>query len=247
MGRVASVHGDGVNLLLEDGAVISLLLANLPLRPWAMSVIADLRHWDEREQVSLGTSPAPQATRRIEMRHVELVDLRMQRRPKAIRPELRRFFNSIATVPHGEDDVTESVAAALTEPDPEKMVLRLAGLVGLGEGLTPAADDFVIGMLAGLDWISAALPQARKLRLQMTQAIRQQALHERTTRLSAQLLTSACEGEYAEPVLDLLHAATTRPFSAAGVEPAIARVRRLGHSSGHWLLEGMNAGICVAS
>ena len=53
--------------------------------------------------------------------------------------------------------------------DRERAARRIERLVGWGEGLTPAGDDFLIGLLAGLDALvhgeprRRAVPQLRSL------------------------------------------------------------------------------------
>ncbi len=97
----------------------------------------------------------------------------------------------------------------------------LMSFIGRGEGLTPAGDDFLLGVLLVLDnWrfanavvLKAALP----------------ALLERTTDISRAMLEQGCHSRYSALLLAL----------AAGEAQAVARVADYGHSSGHDMLAGI--------
>jgi len=245
-GRVASVHQGSVNLLVDDGAVITLLTANAPLRPWAMNVESDLGAWSTHDSVMFGAEPADTTIRRVDPSRMQVVDLRMRRRPRAAPPGCRELLLPIAAWPTGPSAIQQALGPVLHEVDVAAFGQQLAELVGMGDGLTPAVDDFVVGTLASLDWMSAAKPHARRLQRMIVDALCDHNLEQRTTRLSAQLLWSACEGEYAEPILDLLFATTRRPQARVLVEAAGERVRTMGHSSGPWLLAGVNAGLTAA-
>jgi hypothetical protein len=123
-----------------------------------------------------------------------------------------------------------SAVGALSTHD----VARAAGdLAGLGEGSTPAGDDFLVGALYALRWL---LPDARADQLCESIAA---AAAPRTTRLSGQFLQRAAGGE-AIPTWSFFLSAL-----AAG-EPARIRagsrgVLALGHTSGRAALEGFLA------
>lgn len=113
----------------------------------------------------------------------------------------------------------------------------LRKLIGLGVGLTPAGDDFLVGLISWLTWRddrSAAV-------VRMRDAIRSGAAD--TTPLSAALLTAAVEGDFALPLLRL-YAAWNDPDDARFAEAARV-VSGLGHTSGIDLLGGVLAGTQV--
>jgi Protein of unknown function (DUF2877) len=102
----------------------------------------------------------------------------------------------------------------------------LTALVGLGPGSTPAGDDLLGARLATLR-VFGHHAEADRLWAAIDPA--------RTSPLSAALLAHAAEGEVAAPVARLL-----RALGGAGpVEPAVAAVAALGHTSGPWLLRGV--------
>lgn len=122
----------------------------------------------------------------------------------------------------GERTPTQDRAAGILERG------RPEELVGLGEGLTPAGDDFLIGVLAALEWMGADGPRRR-----LTQALAGRL--DGTTTLSRAFLARAMEGEYSQPVLDLFRALE----DPAATAQATARLCAIGHSSGSDMLGGI--------
>jgi len=107
-------------------------------------------------------------------------------------------------------------------------------LVGLGPGLTPAGDDVLAGLLVTLHHLGGQ--DGRALVDALRDAV-MPAAGERTTSLSAALLRHAARGEAAQEVVSVVDAVGGhRP-----AEPALARLLRIGHSSGHDLARGVLA------
>ena len=105
------------------------------------------------------------------------------------------------------------------------------GLVGLGEGSTPAGDDWLAARLVTL----AALGHEIEARREWERIVPYVRV---TTPLSASLLRAASRGEAAGPVIDLLRALG----GGRQLASAVRRVLALGASSGHWLALGVLAG-----
>jgi Protein of unknown function (DUF2877) len=80
------------------------------------------------------------------------------------------------------------------------VLAALDALVGLGPGLTPAGDDFIVGWLAGLSLVADTDAKVRFLR-----AIRASidGLRGKTTSISAQHLDDACALMFSERLSDL--------------------------------------------
>ena len=109
----------------------------------------------------------------------------------------------------------------------------LPTLVGLGEGLTPSADDAVVGVLAGLDVLGL-----RVLRAGLVAALPAD-IEARTPRVSAQALRAAADGMYGAPLLALLEAlAAGKP-----ADRAAADLSAVGHRSGRDTLLGLAAAL----
>jgi Protein of unknown function (DUF2877) len=127
------------------------------------------------------------------------------------------------------------LAAAIDRFDADRAVDALALLVGLGPGLTPSGDDFIVGLLAAL-WTRY---DCRVLIAK---------LHEPLARLAAtshpisrQFLLDALDGEFSEPLSDMAVA-----FSACdreGAAMAVRRAMRIGHTSGSDALTGFLFGL----
>jgi hypothetical protein len=111
----------------------------------------------------------------------------------------------------------------------------ISGLVGLGEGTTPAGDDFLVGYLTGL-WACAARSEPRTAFVAAV-AARVRQVAPLTGGVSRAYLEAAAEGEVSERLYDL-----ARHVSAGSSADAIRRVSAaalaVGHSSGACGLQG---------
>jgi hypothetical protein len=97
----------------------------------------------------------------------------------------------------------------------------LAATVGAGPGTTPAGDDVICGVLAGLDLLGHAGAHAR-----LGAAVA--PLLASTTRSSRHLLAAAAAGRYTEPLIGL----ATALASGRSVRAALDALARWGASSG---------------
>lgn len=104
-------------------------------------------------------------------------------------------------------------------------------LVGLGAGLTPSGDDYLVGTLAALHHLPAA-PFATLSRA-VGVAVRSAAA--RTTDVSAHFLAAAASGLFHVD----LRAAATAALTGADMEDAFARVHQIGATSGYDALVGL--------
>ena len=107
---------------------------------------------------------------------------------------------------------------------------RVHELIGLGSGLTPAGDDFLVGVLAVLRWLSHTEWEAR-LAKEIACSL------DRTTLISGAFLERALDGEFSQPVLALFEAMETG--SETALAPAVSRLCSVGHTSGSDLLGGV--------
>jgi hypothetical protein len=125
--------------------------------------------------------------------------------PAGLAPLHRRLYEALTPML-----VSRNVSAS-------SLVDMAAQVIGLGEGLTPSGDDFIVGFLAVLHLTghTPAWPDA---------------LMANTTDLSAAFLRGALQGHFSEPLVRLVQAL----YDAAPCDwltPA-ADVARVGHSSG---------------
>lgn len=162
----------------------------------------------------------------------------------------------------GTGELPQALGAACRRDDQREAAAIARRLLGRGEGLTPAGDDFLAGLLAALDLAGtdlagrvvipsrdvaepdlhrgAAFDDRRALRAAIVQAV--VADLPRTTAISAQGLRLAADAHHGERLLALRDALITRD-GAARVAPALDALLRVGASSGAALAAGLLAGI----
>ena len=107
---------------------------------------------------------------------------------------------------------------------------RWRDTLGRGEGLTPYADDVICGTLATLQ--AACHPLAADVSVEIAAT----RLEDHTTAASAGLLRQAA----ARWCLDEVSAVLAAQATGLGVAAADAALRRVGHSSGRGLAEGID-------
>ena len=137
-----------------------------------------------------------------------------------------------------------AVASALRDAcgslDVERAARQIQRLVGWGEGLTPAGDDFLIGLLAGLDAFAQGEPRRARFRSALAGAIR--GLTPRTTPIAAHYLRLAAGGHCTEPLLRLRHALLCQA-DAAVVDATLRSALAVGATSGADTVRGLSAGL----
>ncbi len=230
-GRVVDVSSRAAFVRLDDGPLVAVLPAATPLHPWAVVAAA-------------GAPPEAGAAVRLSVDGAAVPGLCLTARPATFHPGLVRALASLVRAPARPDDFDEALSGGLHRFRALGDARALAGLVGLGPGLTPSGDDIVVGALAALDLAQEARPAAAGLRDALAAAL-DGKIAFRTPRLSAQLLSAALAGFYAEPLLALLEALATAgsPGALAAAADALTAV---GHRSGTDMLRGVAAAMeCV--
>ena len=242
-GFVVSVHARAVNLLLDDGRLVALLPAESPLHPWAVAISnrrRDLARVTEGAPVRVSDRVVEAGTLRIELAGLEVVDLRLRRRLRALPPAVRILARGAALARPG-GLFEPALATALERFRAGGEIRGLAALVGLGEGLTPSGDDVLVGVLAGLDAALEVSGDAAALRQRLCAELERGT--SRTTRLAAQMLDAAAAGFYAEPVLAVLETLALPKPGAKALERAVADLLAVGHHSGADTLRGISAAL----
>ena len=143
----------------------------------------------------------------------------------------RRLLNSLPLLDRG--------AASL---DPAQAVKALEQLAGLGPGLTPSGDDFIVGYLASLTSRCQLERGLRPFLNRLTGPLAR--LAGASNPISRQFILNAVEGEFAEGLTQLV-AAIAAPDRQLAREAA-ERVASMGHSSGCDSLLGLLFGLCPA-
>ena len=196
---------------------------------------ADALVWDGHIQAQPGLSPAGLAC----MAH-RLAAWLCRYTPR------RGLTPLLLALEHGPLGLSATSAAAyaalaplcvgLQEFSVSTLLTLVKALVGLGEGLTPSGDDFLVGLLAVLH-VTGSLPCSAALQVheQFCECIRLG-----TSQLSGEFLRCAFEGHFAEPLVLLvraLWALTTDAWPAHA-----ATLAAVGHSSGVDAMVGIALG-----
>jgi hypothetical protein len=140
--------------------------------------------------------------------------------------EMQRGHSDLwsSKIQSGLRDTLSTLRDRLVSTPPE--VADIAGclrqLVGFGIGLTPSADDFLVGVLLVMDYLRAPMRGAFVAALH--------PLLARTTDVSAAMLDNACAGRYGVLLPKL--------FTTQTSTVDLRQITRYGHSSGHDMLCG---------
>jgi hypothetical protein len=133
------------------------------------------------------------------------------------RPRVARFGSWLRGAIEADDPLSTSA-----------VVQAVQSLIGLGPGLTPSGDDFLVGALALLDALAESKAHAALAR---AIAVGPSGL---TSPLSDYLLRAAAAGHVGE------HLCRAVSLAISGrAEAAIAAVRNIGHSSGWDMMAGI--------
>jgi hypothetical protein len=134
---------------------------------------------------------------------------------------------------HAIENPAGKLCAAILAMDLESCSLAASHLAGLGTGLTPSGDDFLLGATCAA-WMLFPASQARAIG-----SVISIAASPRTTRLSSAWLSAAARGEFSAPWHPFLDAL------ASGHQAALARAAlsllEIGHTSGADALAGFLA------
>jgi len=248
-GGVAGVFSQGLNVRFRNpDALVAVQTAAVPLHPYAVEVdepplVAEVGASVRLQEDGLAVGPV-------------LVDLSEARvEPLVLEPltpaEARRVQDRLPIV---ADARVAAEAVGAIEPFEARLAAILAvwirrdeptvllDLVGLGGGSTPAGDDLLVGLLAGLVLNAMIRPHAlgtlRALRSLLHGVVRQ-----RTALPAAQSIEAVLAAQAPEPLCRLstvLRDPTSRP---AAIRRAADRVASLGATSGRFLLAGLVSGL----
>ena len=133
-------------------------------------------------------------------------------------------------------------AVRVVRLDSGQAARHVARLVGWGEGLTPAGDDFLLGLMAGLDALVRDDPRRREFRRALAAAL--EASTQRTTPIAAHYLRLAAGGHYIEPLIRLRNALLCEDDGAV-LDQALHSALAVGATSGADTVSGLVAGLGV--
>jgi hypothetical protein len=138
-------------------------------------------------------------------------------------------------------EIVAALSRATRGLDHDDAVRLAEELVGWGEGLTPAGDDFLVGWLAALERFAH---DARRLAFFEAVGAALVGLAPRTTPIAAQFLQLAAQrhhGEVVDTLLDALLCGHRGDLMEQALENALA----VGATSGADLVSGVLAGIAA--
>jgi hypothetical protein len=127
-------------------------------------------------------------------------------------------------------DVAKALAAACATLDIAAARAHVDRLIGWGEGLTPAGDDFIVGLLAGLDTLVRC--DAARAAFRDALATHSAASTQRTTTIAAHALRLAAAGAWSARIDRLLAAICCSSERGRDIEAALHELLALGATSG---------------
>jgi hypothetical protein len=135
------------------------------------------------------------------------------------------------------------VAAALEQAcrdlDGPRALPQVDRLIGWGEGLTPAGDDFLVGLLAGLDALAGECDERGRWMVWLCACI--SARRGRTTPVAAHYLGLALRGHFTADVVRLRDALLAER-DPRRLEAALEAILAVGATSGSDTVAGLLAG-----
>ena len=96
----------------------------------------------------------------------------------------------------------QKLAKSIEEENLSKVPKDIKRLISFGEGLTPSGDDFLVGLIASLHFLSNL--KLKHLLNKIKRIINLEK--EKTTFLSGKFLEYACQGRFPETILNLIEA-----------------------------------------
>ena len=243
-GRVTGLFNRACNLVDDDGRVIALVLPMVGKGPFAVSIEGPSGIFDTLSQ-GRPAQANPQAIVIgqwcIPLENAEIWEPKLSSPERPLRIELLAdIVRPYTDWPNLSEDtliarrtaqLARKAAAHLAEAvgrreSNEELAEAVAQLAGLGSGLTPAGDDYLLGTMAAL-WLTGhadPVPQIAETAIPKTNA------------LSAAFLKAAAKGEFMEPWHTLAQAWVMEDRQA--ITEAIEWIADFGASSGVDALAG---------
>ncbi len=232
-GRVHSVFTSACNIQWSDGRLLALHGPGWLRAPFAVAVPrlpknllpgGVVQRTGSRIQFPNARKLVADGAARIQTSMPSACDLR----PIRLATNLTRCGNAGRFLSSAEP-AQRMIAAAIARRDIAPFVAGARQLIGLGEGLTPAGDDCLVGILAVLfrfvpGWIEES-------------AVKEQVatyLDDHTTTIGREFVWYALQGAFSEPIVRLLTA-----DSDAAVQRAAQMLCTFGATSGADTLAGV--------
>lgn len=251
LGKVHSVFNKVINLVNEEGCMISLLARTMDNCP--ISILVDIRNFEEwkvlaGEDVRFEKDKIVIGRYLLDISKADPYNLKrgvfkknsyLLERNLAVLKELVPFqrskdeydFNSMAF--QMVLDRTSLLKDACLGKNNQKIIETGRSLLGLGQGLTPSGDDVLMGLFLILGLCNSPVRHLDNLLERILQN-----KGEETTDVSYQGLIRASKGFYRSVLVETAEALTRQEE----VEGIIKQVLAIGHTSGRDLLYGILTG-----
>ena len=223
--RVLNLFDQACNLVNERNEVLSIVAEKIGNGPFSL-VVAELPDLSWTTKVSIPPGQIVLGELSIDCQRAQLWNPRpdWDGLHKSVEVVIAQTAAVEVEAPHLPQSLIVDLAAAVSTPDPVRAARVAVQLAGLGPGLTPAGDDFLMGAMHAV-WILHPVEPSAALCGEITEA----AL-PRTTTLSAAWLRAAAAGE-ASIRWHSLFAALVAAHSAQ-LSNAIEQILATGETSG---------------
>lgn len=234
-GGIAGILNDAVHLDV-DGSLVVVCGPSAVRLPRSVVVatplvnLVDVAELEKHAKVAVGAGCVQLADVAIEVRRWTRLPRPRLRDAAAAAVRSRHAASRVAPLAPPLDRRTEDLREALQTGDELAVQAAVAGLMGLGPGLTPLGDDVLVGAMLGLH--AAGDVQGHSL----VAAIR--ALRHRTTAVSGALLDAATTGRCIPQAAHFLAALD----GGADLDTALPGLLAVGSTSG----AGFATGIVLA-
>ncbi len=255
-GTIVATRRGAAFVQMSGGPVLAILPRGTPIHPWAISVSIDPASLREGTRVRIGESVLALGTTLIPLRDAHVIVLELLDRPAGLPIESMRHIVNRPDREPGRDflgsrradrqdrepdgSFEPAYAKALAEYCGRGELPGLVRILGLGKGLTPSGDDALVGLLAGMDLLGEAIEGAARDRRELVSLLLPE-LEEGTSVFSASMIAAAADGQYAEPILELLDEVAREDVTPASLDWACAALLDVGHDSGASILDGIRA------
>jgi len=268
-GIVHSIFVRACNIALESGALLTLVSSektNVPnglrIQTPPLFAFPDFVRVGEPAACRGGTVRFTQSPLSIDLRtaarwHIDLSGLRidLHRQDQAAawiiawqtlrqyqRGDTIRAIIEARTRAEGAFGTVPALLEATETLQVEEACAAIGPLIGLGPGLTPSGDDFLVGYLAGL-WSTASFDTAR-LRFLASVGVWLSEAASQTNVISQSAIRSTVRGNASEPLARLAQQ-LDRADTIDGIRAETQAALRVGHSSGTDGVAGLLFGCAI--
>lgn len=145
----------------------------------------------------------------------------------------KKQFGFYHTLPERAEAKLASLLVAIKNKDQQECENILKTLIGLGSGLTPSADDALIGISAVIEFLTECGIDAFNNFADIVYKVSE----NRTTDVSRKYFRCACQKRYSLPLINVVRSLLQNNYTFDF--PALAKLLNTGHSSGKDTMRGI--------